>query len=161
MIIKNSRIYGKIILFAVICSISTTWAQHRGDNLAFQGLSNPEGNGIKAMAMGGAYTSVSGDIDALFHNPAGLSGIDGLQLSFEIDSHDKMWRENQVYRPNRQFVNVGFILDGLYVPKPEHNGMYDYEAFLEDTTLGVIEPVLSEDFYSEKAADWQRDENDI
>ncbi|MBD3290594.1 hypothetical protein GF337_17445 [candidate division KSB1 bacterium] len=161
MTIKNIRIYEMTILFFVICFFNTASAQHRGDNLAFQGLSIPAGNGVKAQAMGGAYTSASGDINALFHNPAGLSGIDGLEFSIEFNSNDKAWQENQVYRPARQFVNVGFILDGLYVPDPKYNGWYDYEAFLEDTTIAVTEPALGKDFYDEDVADWQRSKNDF
>ena len=161
MIINYFRICLITILFVMISIVTSAWAQHRGDNLAFQGLSFQEGNGIKAMAMGGSYTSISGDVNTLFYNPAGLVGIEALEVSIEFNSNNKMWRENQVYRPNRQFVNVGFILDGLYVPKPEYNGMYDHEVFLEDTTLGVEEPLLAEDYYSAKAADWQRSKNDF
>ncbi len=162
MIIKTIRIYGMTILFLLTCFFNIGWTQHRGNNLAFQGLSVSQGNGVKALAMGGAYTSISGDVNALFHNPAGLSGIDDrVQLSFELNSDDKMWRENQIYRPCRQFVNVGFILDGLYVPKPEYDGWYDYEAFLEDTTLTAEEPFLGTDYYSEKAADWQKSKNEF
>ena len=161
MIIKNFRIYRMTILFFLTCLSNIAWTQHRGDNLAFQGLSIPAGNGVKALAMGGAYTSVSGDIDALFHNPAGLSGIDGVQFSFELNGNDKSWQENQVYRPCRQFVNVGFILDGLYVPDPKYNDWYDYEAFLDDKTISVAEPELGKDFYDESVADWQRSKNDF
>ncbi|MBD3383359.1 hypothetical protein GF407_00405 [candidate division KSB1 bacterium] len=161
MIIKRIRIYGMTILFLLTCFSNIAWTQHRGDNLAFQGLSIPEGNGVKALAMGSAYTSVSGDVNALFHNPAGLGGIDKVQFSFELNSNNKIWRENQIYRPCRQFVNVGFILDGLYVPKPEYNGWYDWEAFLEDTTLAAEEPLLGTDYFSEEAADWQISKNDF
>lgn len=148
-----------IIYITIVCISTSADAQHRGDNLAFQGLAIPNGNGVKALAMGGAYTSVSGDINSLFWNPAGLAGIEGLQFSFGVNSYQKMWRENQVYRGNRQFVNMSFILDGLYVPDPAYNGEYDYEVFRNDTNYVVNEPIIGKDYYSEEVADWQKDEN--
>jgi hypothetical protein len=133
------------------------YGQHRGDNLAFQGLAIPDGNGVKALAMGGAFTSISGGVQSLFWNPAGLVGTKQVQVSFQANSYTKLWRENQVYRPSRQFVVVSFILDRLYVPDPAYNGLYDYEVFKNDTNYTVKDPVLGEDYYSKKAADWQKD----
>lgn len=153
---------GRSIMFTIIlCILTSADAQHRGDNLAFQGLAIPNGNGVKALAMGGAYTSISGDVNSLFWNPAGLAGIEALQFSFQVNSYQKMWRENQVYRPNRQFVTMSFILDGLYVPDPAYNGEYDYEVFTIDTNYVVNEPLLGKDYYSKEAADWQKDVNDF
>jgi len=137
---------------------SSALAQHRGDQFAFQGLSLAHTNGVKALAMGGAYTSIGGDINSLFWNPAGLASIEGLSLSLAGDSYNKMWRENQVYRPNRQFISMSFILDGLLIPDPANNGRYEYEVFAEDTNYIVHDPILGEDYYSEKSADWQREE---
>ena len=144
----------------IICCYAAGYGQHRGDNLAFQGLSVPDGNGVKALAMGGAYTAISGDVQSIFWNPAGLVGTDQVQFTFQANSYSKMWRENQVYRPFRQFVNVSFILDGLYVPDPANNGLYDYEVFKNDTSYIVNDPLMGEDYYSEKAADWQNEKKE-
>ena len=51
--------------FIIFCFTLFGFSQHRGDNLAFQGFGLPDGNGVKALAMGGAYTSISGDINSL------------------------------------------------------------------------------------------------
>lgn len=159
---RTLNLMGRSIIFiAILCILNSADAQHRGDNMAFQGLAVPNGNGVKALAMGGAYTSISGDVNSLFWNPAGLAGIEGLQFSFGVNSYQKMWRENQVYRPNRQFVTMSFILDGLYVPDPAYNGAYDYEVFRNDTNYVVNEPLLGLDYYSKEAADWQKDVNDF
>ncbi len=147
-------------MLIISCFYAVGYAQHRGDNLAFQGLSVPDGNGVKALAMGGAYTAISGGVQSIFWNPAGLVGTDQVQISFQVNSYNKMWRENQVYRPFRQFVNVSFILDGLYVPDPANNGLYDYEVFKNDTNYTVNDPLLGEDYYSEKAADWQKEKKE-
>ena len=139
---------------------SHIYAQHRGDVLSFQGLSEGNNLGIKASAMGGAYTAVSGDINSLFYNPAGLAGINKIQVSISGNSFDKLWRENQVYRPDRYFVTLPFYLEGLYIPKPEDNGKWDHERPWDDTqnvdsTYYVKMPDLGLDPFGEEAADWQ------
>ena len=40
------------------------------------------GMGAKAVGMGGAFVAQSGDVTSTWWNPAGLSGIEGIQLSF-------------------------------------------------------------------------------
>jgi len=120
-------------------------------------LSIPHANGVKALAMGGAYHSIGGDINSLFWNPAGLASVEGLSFSISGDQSNKMWRENQVYRPSRQFVSLSFILDGMLIPDPANNGQLDSDLFWEDSNYVVNDPVLGEDHFSEKAADWQKD----
>ncbi len=147
-----------ILIFLV--NIST--AQHRGDNLAFQGLYNNNDLGVKATAMGGAITASSGDIMALFGNPAGLIGIDKIQVSVAANYSNNNWRENQDYRPNRYFVTLPFYLEGLYVPDPAQNGMWDHERMWTenmhpDSSYYLAEPELGLDQFSEEAADWKRD----
>lgn len=146
-----------IALGVAVGSMSSAIAQHRGDPIAFQGISLPAINGVKALAMGGAYTSASGDINSLFWNPAGLASIDGLSISITGDSYKKSWQENQIYRPNRQFVSLGFILDGMLVPDPSNNGLYDHDVFKNDTNYVVNDPILGMDHFSKEAADWTRE----
>lgn len=136
-------------------------AQHRGDDLAFQGMDFSNGLGVRASAMGGAYSAVSGDLDALYWNPAGLIGIEGFQLSVNGFQYNKLWRERQDYRPNRQLVTMSFILDGLYTPNPDYNGWYDFEAFLDDPEYIVDDPELGVDPYSKEGADWENEIDDF
>lgn len=147
------------LLLSVALTVSS-FAQHRGDNLSFQGLDLVNRNGVEAMAMGGAYTARSGELDALFWNPAGLIGINGLQVTANFHSNDNLWRERQDYRPNRQAVTMSFILDGLYTPNPAFNGWLDNEAFFADSTYIIAEPELGVDSYSEEGADWQKQLDD-
>lgn len=153
---KNSLLYSLIILLAIML-LPQIHAQHRGDNLRFQGLDLQNRSGIKATAMGGAFTAVSGEMDAFFWNPAGMIGMNGPQITLNGNSNDHLWRESQDYRPNRQVVTMSFILDGLYMPNPEFNGWLDNEAFFEDSTYIINEPLLGADSYSEEAADWQQE----
>jgi hypothetical protein len=136
------------------------YSQHRGDNLSFQGISFVNGEGVFASAFGGAFTSRSGNLDALFYNPAGLIGINSLQLSTSGNYYSKMWRENQEYRPNRFFVTLPFYLEGLYIPDPADDGRWDHER-AQDTTKPYIvnTPVMGVDPYSKEAADWENEKN--
>lgn len=131
-------------------------AQHRGDNLAFQGLPLNQPPGVRALALGAAFTAQTGDPGALWFNPAGLAGIERLQISLSFQQGSPRWRENQVYRPNRMFWTLAFYLEGLYTPDPADNGIWDFEL-AQDTSYRVDEPVLGLEPFSEEAADWQRD----
>jgi long-subunit fatty acid transport protein len=146
-----------IIFFFQLINIT---AQHRGDNLSFQGLMNNRDATVKSAAMGGAFTSLSGDISSLFYNPAGLARIKQIQFSASANNYSKQWRENQDYRPNRYFVTLPFYLEGLYIPDPANNGKWDYQL-AQDTNYNYIvkEPKLGVDAYSEDAADWSQNKN--
>lgn len=151
--LRNAR---NLVVFVMLFLTSMVFSQHRGDNLSFQGTDFVNRNGVRATAMGGAFTSMSGELDAFFWNPAGLTGLPGFQATANFSSGERTWRESQDYRPNRQVVTLSFILDGLYMPNPEFNGWIDNEAFFEDSTYIVNEPLLGADGYSEEAADWQK-----
>jgi len=55
-----------ILMFVIVFLPVCVFAQHNGDNIGFQGLSNKADIGVKATGMGGAFTSMTGDLDALF-----------------------------------------------------------------------------------------------
>ncbi len=151
-----------IIIFIIFLSFGSIriQAQHRGDNLSMQGIFNPVNTGTRAMAMAGAFTSYSGDVNSLFYNPAGLADIDNLQISISADNYGQNWRENQDYRPNRIYWTMAFYLEGLYVPDPANNGVWDY-IFAQDTNYTVREPEIGLEPYSEEAADWKKNFNDF
>jgi opacity protein-like surface antigen len=143
---------------------SNVYAQHRGDNISFQGLTTQNDAGVKATAMGSAVTSLLGDVSSIFYNPAGLMGVKKLQVSVSANSYNAYWRENQHYRPNRFFVTLPFYLEGLYIPNPADNGLFDHERLWTenqqiDSSYIVDLPDLGLDPFSEEAADWTK-END-
>jgi len=158
--IKSYQIIFLITILFLFSFSTKIFSQHRGDNLSFQGLYYPTDIGGKALAMGGAYTSMEGDVESLFWNPAGLLGIDHFQISASANYSSYLWRESQEYRPDRMFVTLPFYLEGLYVPDPKNNGQWDY--FLADSTqYNVSLPVMGADPYGKEAADWQRTKNNF
>ena len=116
-----------LILASLMISSATLLAQHRGDNLSFQGFGYKDNLSTKASAMAGAVTAVSGDISSLFYNPAGLAGIEKLQISFNVKLYNRHWRENQDYRPNNAFSTLPLYFEGLYIPLRENSGRWDYD----------------------------------
>lgn len=148
----------RTMFFIVIFYSIYVYPQHRGDNLSFQGITFENNSGTKALAMGNAFTSVTGEVLSVFYNPAGLADINKFQISVSGGYLSKLWRENQNYRPNRFFVTLPFYLEGLYIPDPADNGRWDYEI-ARDTNKNypVNLPELGLDPFSEDAADWQRD----
>jgi opacity protein-like surface antigen len=148
--IFTTLLFGCLILFSEVL-----FAQHRGDNLSFQGLTYKDNLSTKANAMGGAMTAVSGDLSSLFYNSAGLSRINGFQISVEAEQYSRQWRENQNWFPDRQFTNLPFYLEGLYVPDPKNNGRYDYELYKDSTGYLINPPALGKDPYSENVAQWK------
>jgi hypothetical protein len=158
----NKRI-NQLLIFTVLAFALVVNAQHRGDNLAFQGVAQSNQNSVRATAMGGAFTGISGDVGAIYWNPAGLSGLSGLQVSISAASVTKMWQENQDYRPNRFQMTLPFYLEGLYIPNPQNNGLWDYDIFQaeRDSSYYVSPPILGKDRYDEAVADWQKKQNEF
>ncbi|MBI9071474.1 MAG: outer membrane protein transport protein [Melioribacteraceae bacterium] len=160
MIKYTSRIK-MIFIVILLLSVSSIYGQHRGDSFAFQGLNDFSDNGVRATSMGGAVTALSGNVSMLFYNPAGLTNINGIQISASANYSSREWRENQNYRPNRFFVTLPFYLEGLYTPNPDQDGMYDYERLwtddqLIDSSYVFNTPELGLDPFSEEAADWKK-----
>ena len=158
--LKQVRSIKILVLFFFVLSWNLNLSQHRGDYFAFQGLNSFNDNGVKATAMGGAVTALSGDVSYIFYNPAGLSNISGIQVTASANYSSSDWSENQNYRPNRLFVTLPFYLEGIYTPDPSQDGMYDHERLwtedqLIDSSYVLTAPTLGLDPYSKEAADWQ------
>ena len=152
----HKSIFNIIIFFTVATGM--LHAQNRGNNLAFQGFGNFGDISTRAMAMGGAFTSLGGDIDALFYNSAGLASISKLKISIGGGLVSRTWTENQIYNPNRLFFTLPFYLEGLYIPDPANNGKLDHEVFYDgllDTAYVVALPDTGLEPFSDDAADWK------
>lgn len=149
-----------LIWLILFCMPVLMFGQHRGDNLSFQGTLPQNDIGVRAAAMGGAYTAQFGDLNSLFYNPAGLAEVGNLQISIAANSSSALWRENQNYRPNRMFWTLSFYLEGLYVPDPANNGIWDYNL-AQDSSYIVQLPKTGLDPFSEEAADWQRKKKEL
>ena len=92
-------------------------AQDNGQNLRFQGISEVPDYMVKASAMGGAYTAVTGDLPSLYYNPAGLADLKKIQISASGSSFKKEMWENQFWWGGGNNVVLVRIWDG-YMPLP-------------------------------------------
>lgn len=158
----NSKTLLQVITRAMMFGImaaSLVSGQHRGDKLAFQGLSPVDSPLLNGLGLNGAYSSDAGDIRAAYLNPAGLASISGMQLYLSGGTSGRLWQENQVYRPNRFFVTLPYYLEGLYIPDPLNNGAWDHEI-APDTLYHVEWPELGLDPFGTEAADWQEEGTD-
>ncbi len=153
---KNKR---QIVLWIVILMSSAVFAQHRGDQLSFQGVDEQVNGGLEAMAMGGAYTAMKGTIDNLFGNAAGLTALNKWTFSLNGNYYKKTWWENQVYRPNRYFVTLPFYLEGLYVPDPKNNGVLDRDLALDSSYVVSSPKDWGKRVDSKEAADWVKEKS--
>jgi hypothetical protein len=130
------------------------FAQHRGDQFFFQGLDFPNSEGTRSLAMGGAFSAQTGDLNTIFYNPAGLADINKITLSYYGDRNFKLWREYQAYRPTPYFGSLSLFLEGLIRIGSYNDGEWDYVAY-RDSSYIIQNPKMGVDPYSKDAADWQ------
>lgn len=158
----NKEIFIRLFVLIFVSTTGLITAQHRGDNLSFQGLLNTKDFSAKSLAMGNAVTALTGDLSAVFYNPAGLARINKIQVTVNANQYSQEWRESQNYRPDRYFVTLPFYLEGLYIPDPANNGKWDYQIVQDSSRYyPVSEPKLGVDNYSEEAADWKKNRNEL
>ena len=155
----SMEISNKVRFVISLLLLSILVGQHRGDEIGFQGVELLYNHSYKSGFSGMPNSIASNSLSEIFRNPASLASLKKFKISSQNGSFEKLWRERQDYRPNRQLVTMSFILDGLYTPDINYDGWYDHEAFLDDTTYLVNDPELGLDVFSEKAADWQREDS--
>lgn len=139
-----------IILLTGICS-----AQHRGDQFSYQGLDIPNSEGTRSLAMGGAFSAMTGDINSVFYNPAGLAELNKITLSYYGNRNFKLWREYQAWRPTTYFGTLSLYLEGLIRLQGYNNAIKDSAAY-RDSAYVITNPKMGLDPYGKDAADWQR-----
>ena len=145
-----------ILVFVLIIILAgSAFCQNRGNNLSFQSLFSENLLGVKALAMGGAYTAQTGDVSSLFYNPAGLSDLPKIQVNVAGNYNTELWREFQEWRPDRLFVTLPFYLTGRAPLDPKYDGQLD-TARVRDPNYVIAPPKMGLDPYSREAADWQK-----
>ena len=80
--------YRKVIGIWILAAALIAWAVpadaggliKRPDLTIFSALS--VGQSARAAGMGGAYTSVGNDVNAIWWNPAGLTGVERAEVTF-------------------------------------------------------------------------------
>src|ERR1035437_4551446 len=140
------------ILFFLITSIGL--AQHRGDQFFYQGTDIPNSEGSRSLAMCGAFSAMTGDINTIFYNPAGLAEINKITMTYYGDRDFNLWREYQEYRPTPYLGTLSLFLEGLIRIGSYNDGVYDYIAY-RDSAYIIINPKMGVDPFSKDAADWQ------
>lgn len=158
----SNKIKKYIIMSLCLLSVLPLTAQNRGNALGFQGLDRFDLPSARLSALGGSFTAVRGDVQSLYINPAGLTGMDQMQISVTANGSNDSWWENQIYRPNRRLVTLAFYLEGLYVPDPKNNGLWDHDVFYDgllDTSYVVSLPDTGLGAYSKEAADWMHNQD--
>ena len=130
------------------------FAQHRGDQFFYQGTDIPNSEGTRSLAMGGAFTAMTGDINSIFYNPAGLAEINKITMTYYGDRDFNLWREYQEYRPTTYFGTLSLFLEGLIRIGSYNDGVYDYIAY-RDSAYVITNPKMGVDPFSKEAADWQ------
>jgi len=144
----------RIVLLALFLPV-WIFAQGNGDPLTFQGLSTPNDLGVRALAMGNAYTAQTGDLNALYFNSAGLADIQKFQFSISVKSTARLQQENQFWTESRKHPLLPTILEGRYIPDPANNGAVDDSLIAWISPEDVALPVTGVDPFSKEAADWQ------
>ncbi len=163
MVLLKYKWIGIIIISFVFSTPFSILAQGNGDNLSFQGLDRANDVSVKALAMGGAYTAVSGDINSLFYNAAGLASLEKFQISFSSKYSDREWWENQIWMHSQNRVTLFFILGGMFMPDPKYDGLGETEMWNNNVITNPDIKILNQGKYewSKDAADWIKDNNDF
>ena len=128
--------------------------------------------GARASAMGGAYIALADGVEAAFWNPAGLSGVQGTQLSATHFEYFQNLRHEQFALGGRMFGGgVAASLRAMYTEPIEERddlgnlvgtfGAHDLELQLGygrktagGTSVGVAAQVVRERISSESAMTW-------
>jgi len=110
---------------------------------------NEEGFGIRALAMGGAYTALANDYSGIYWNPAGLGSIDKTGIHAELShlqfSNDALYMGNLT--PNSQgftkLKSLGFVMplptdQGSFVIAGGFNRVLDYDDHLYFEGFGDV-----------------------
>lgn len=173
MNISLNNISIKSLIFFVIFSLESVYPQNNGNPLLFQGLTNPNTISVKGMAYGNAYVSRNGSLNSLFFNPAGLAGINSIEVSASCQYITTLERDNQEFYPGNGYLNTSLYLERLIIPDPAWNGIWDdslgtkwYDS--NGNPIGkywdmnkLKYPVQGKDEYSEETADNQYKDNDF
>ncbi|MCH7755024.1 hypothetical protein IH970_07855, partial [candidate division KSB1 bacterium] len=76
------KVVSKLLAFGLLmCVLKSSSAQDVFPPEEIFSFGMQLGTGARAIAMGGAYTSVGGDFSASFWNPAALAGIRRIEFS--------------------------------------------------------------------------------
>jgi hypothetical protein len=99
-------------------------AQGYGGPLTFQGLDQFQMHSAAGRAMGGLSMGVQNEAGLMFHNPASLQSIRGLQISVGGFLQSTKLEQIQNYAPVRHYPNLSLLLESRthLIPDPSNPG---------------------------------------
>jgi opacity protein-like surface antigen len=102
-----------IILFILMFTGQSLDAQGYGGPLTFQGVDQFMLHSAGSRAQGGITVGIRPDVGLMFHNPASLRSLTGIQLSIGgLQQYNDM-KQVQEYAPVRHYPNLSLLLEGL------------------------------------------------
>jgi long-subunit fatty acid transport protein len=139
--LMTMRIIGMLFAFGTVYGQTAFDAIHITEN--------EEGFGMRALAMGGAYTALANDYSGIYWNPAGLGSIDKTGIYAEFSHlqffNDALYMGNLI--PNNQgftkLKSFGFVMplptdQGSFVIAGGYNSVLDYNDHLYFEGFGDI-----------------------
>ncbi len=150
---QYTKVFSGWIILLVCLMPYSLQAQGNGDDLLFQGIFENQDLGVKALGMGGAYTAMTGDLNSLFHNPAGLADLTKLSFSISGKSSNKFWMESQKWWGGNQWPFAVAYFSGMLTPDPADDGLDSREI---DVDLENLHPDdrMGFDPWDPKFKDW-------
>ncbi len=134
-----------------------------GDAFSFQGLERVFSTGVKALGLGGAFTAFSGDAGTLFYNPAGMAGMEKIQVSVSVNRHTDFRMEYDQFEPfvNKNLDMIEHLWAGLYDLTPEDSiWMKPFNTIVWDTTRFTVSPTQV-DYWDKDFATWYNSNSKI
>ena len=115
-----------MLLCLCVAFTQQTFAQGFGDPLTFQGLGHATSNSAAARGAGGITYGIRTDISLMFSNPASLSSIKGLQLSFGGVQRSSYLTQEQRYSGIQGTSAFAPLMEGTTgsIPDPDTNAYY-------------------------------------
>lgn len=136
----------KLLIFAFICFLTNElYSQYEGFMSEYFFGRQPS---ARAEAIGKGYSSIGGDINSNFYNPAGISLIDGTMLNFNYASPYYL-----IEKGNYAYIGLGYKFDRLLkiglscyhfsngdnstVTDENNNLLYQYKPYSSSYTITI------------------------
>lgn len=94
-------------------------AQEYEGPLTVEGLNQQYNQSVRSTAFGNVTVGSSGDVAAMFRNPATLHALPGIQISVGGLYQDRERSQVQQFAPVRYYPNLSLLLEGLTASVPD------------------------------------------
>ncbi len=120
MKVKNIITTAFILFLFMTAANQSLSAQGYGGPLDVHGIDNVTLHSAAVRGFGGVTIGIQNDIGLMFHNPASLQSLSGLQISIGGLQQSKNITQEQQYGPVRNYPNLSLLLEGLTdgIPDP-------------------------------------------